>query len=62
MAFESLQAGSRMISFESLQRRELYDGCNVVFMAIVIRSHDGLCNYDVLCRLGSAGNRGKALL
>lgn len=49
-----------MISFESLRRRELYDGCNVVFMAIVIRSHGGLCNYDVLCRLGSAGNRGKA--
>lgn len=38
-----------MISVESLRCRELYDGCYVVFMAFVIRSHDRLRNYDVLC-------------
>lgn len=39
-----------MISVESLLCRELYDGCYVVFMTFVIRSHDRHCNYDVLCR------------
>lgn len=39
-----------MISVESLLCRELYDGCYVVFMTFVIRSHDRHRNYDVLCR------------
>lgn len=50
-----------MISVESLQCRELYDGCYVVFMAFLIRSHDRQCNYDVLCGPGSTGNHGKTL-
>lgn len=50
-----------MISVESLLCRELYDGCYVVFMAFVIRSHDRHCNYDVLCRPSSAGNHSKTL-
>lgn len=52
---------SRMISVESQRCQELYDGCYVVFMTFVIRSHDRHCNYDVLCRPGSAGNHGKTL-
>lgn len=43
-----------MISVESLLCRGLYDGCYVVFMTFVIRSHDRHCNYDVLCGPGSS--------
>lgn len=43
-----------MISVESLLHRELYDGCSVVFMTFVIRGHDRHCNYDALCKRGSA--------
>lgn len=51
-----------MISVESLLCQELYDGCYVVFMTFVIRSHDRQRNYDVLCRPGSTENHGKTLL
>lgn len=44
-----LCAVAKMTSVESLRRREVYDECYVVFMTFVIRSHDRLCNYDVLC-------------